>query len=65
MSEHLQVLRRADLVTEEVRGRERRCSRLTPQPLAEPLDDWLRPFERYWRGVLTDLTDHLQEDPGQ
>ena len=63
VSEHLQVLRRADLVTEEVRGREH-LYRLSPQPLAE-LDDWLRPFERYWRGVLADLTDHLQEDPGR
>jgi DNA-binding transcriptional ArsR family regulator len=61
VSEHLQVLRRADLVTEETIGRER-VYRLAPRPLAE-LDDWLRPFERYWRGVLSNLNDHLQEDP--
>ncbi len=61
VSEHLQILRRAELVAEEVRGREH-LYRLTARPLAE-LDDWLQPFERYWRGVLTNLTDHLQEDP--
>ena len=61
VSEHLQVLRRADLVTEEIRGREH-LYRLSPRPLAE-LDDWLRPFERYWRDVLTNLTNYLQEEP--
>lgn len=61
VSEHLQVLRRADLVAEEIRGREH-LYRLSPRPLAE-LDDWLRPFERYWRDVLTNLTNHLQQEP--
>ncbi len=61
VSEHLQVLRRADLVIAGARGREH-VYRLSPTPLAE-LDDWLRPFERYWRGVLTSLTDHLQKEP--
>lgn len=61
VSEHLQVLRRADLVAEEIRGREH-LYRLSPRPLAD-LDDWLRPFERYWRDVLTDLTNYLQEEP--
>lgn len=61
VSEHLQVLRRAELVVEERRGREH-VYRLAPQPLAD-LDDWLRPFERYWRNVLSNLTNHLQEEP--
>ncbi|UDY37772.1 ArsR/SmtB family transcription factor [Dermatobacter hominis] len=58
VSEHLAVLRRAELVTEEVRGRERHYA-LAAGPLAE-LDDWLRPFERYWRHTLRGLRDHVE-----
>lgn len=61
VSEHLAVLRRAALVTEEVRGREHHYH-LAPAPLAE-LDDWLRPFERYWRRRLSALATHLEEEP--
>ena len=61
VSEHLQVLRRARLVEEEIRGRERHY-RLDARPLLE-VDDWLRPFERYWRERLSALTDFLEEEP--
>jgi DNA-binding transcriptional ArsR family regulator len=61
ISEHLQVLRRASLVSEEVRGREH-IYQLTAEPLAA-VDDWLRPFERYWRDRLTALAEHLEETP--
>lgn len=61
ISEHLQVLRAAELVREEVRGRER-LYRLTAEPLAD-IDDWLRPFARYWRNHLTALSDYLDERP--
>lgn len=61
ISEHLQVLRRASLVSEETRGRERHY-RLAAEPLAE-VGDWLRPFERYWRDRLSTLSDYLQEQP--
>ncbi len=61
VSEHLAVLRRAGLVREEVRGRERHYT-LAAGPLAE-LDDWLRPFERYWRRTLRDLRDHVERSP--
>lgn len=61
VSEHLGVLRRAALVAEEVRGRERHY-RLDAGPLAE-VDGWLRPFERYWRERLSALADHLEENP--
>jgi DNA-binding transcriptional ArsR family regulator len=61
VSEHLQVLRRAALVQEEVRGRERYYE-LTAGPLAD-LGTWLRPFERYWRDRLSDLSDYLEETP--
>jgi DNA-binding transcriptional ArsR family regulator len=60
VSEHLQVLRRARLVREEVRGRER-YYHLTAEPLAA-VSDWLHPFERYWRDRLRTLTDVLEED---
>jgi DNA-binding transcriptional ArsR family regulator len=59
ISEHLQVLRRAELVSEEIRGRERRY-RLTAAPLAD-VDVWLRPFERYWRERLSALARHVEE----
>ena len=58
VSEHLAVLRRAPLVGEQVHGRERHYE-LAAGPLAE-LDEWLRPFERYWRRTLRDLKDHVE-----
>jgi len=61
VSEHLQVLRRAALVQEEVRGRERHY-RLSAEPLAD-VGTWLRPFERYWRRRLSDLATFLEETP--
>lgn len=60
VSEHLGVLRRAALVREEVRGRERLYS-LSAEPLAD-VGAWLQPFERYWRDRLSALSDYLQED---
>jgi len=60
VSEHLQVLRRAALVREEVRGREHHYE-LAPEPLAE-LGEWLRPFERYWRVRLSALSDLVSEE---
>lgn len=63
VSEHLQVLRRASLVSEEIRGRERYYA-LRAAPLAE-IDDWLRIFERYWNDRLNDLSDYLDGMPDQ
>jgi DNA-binding transcriptional ArsR family regulator len=60
VSEHLQVLQRAALVVAEQSGRERHYH-LNAQPLAE-IGEWLHPFERYWRGRLSDLSTFL-EDP--
>ena len=60
ISEHLQVLRRAALVREETRGRERHYE-LAAGPLAD-VSDWLRPFERYWRDRLSTLSTYLQEE---
>jgi DNA-binding transcriptional ArsR family regulator len=60
VSEHLQILRRASLVREELRGRER-IYRLTAEPLAD-VGTWLRPYERYWRHRLSDLANYLDEE---
>ncbi|ACL67244.1 transcriptional regulator, ArsR family [Anaeromyxobacter dehalogenans 2CP-1] len=59
VSEHLQVLRRARLVREEPRGRER-YYHLDPRPLSE-VERWLETFERYWTQRLTALEDLLDE----
>jgi len=60
VSEHLAVLRHAGLVTEEPRGRHR-YYHLAAEPLAE-VQDWLHPFERYWRARLTALRDLVEGD---
>lgn len=60
VSEHLQVLRRARLVREEPRGRER-FYHLDPRPLAE-VDAWLEAFGRYWKDRLEDLEELLDKE---
>lgn len=60
VSEHLQVLRRAGLVREEARG-QHRYYHLEAQPLTE-VNEWLHPFERYWRDRLRALSDVLDEE---
>jgi DNA-binding transcriptional ArsR family regulator len=59
VSEHLQVLREARLVSERRDGR-RRIYRLEAEPLAE-IDEWLHPFEKYWRERLRTLASVLDE----
>ncbi|NDZ97393.1 winged helix-turn-helix transcriptional regulator [Streptomyces sp. SID6673] len=59
VAEHLKVLKDAGLVTDEARGRHR-IYHLTAAPLAD-LNDWLHPFERFWRARLTDIAD-IAED---
>ncbi len=59
VSEHLQVLRRARLVREEPRGRER-YYHLDPRPLGE-VEEWLEAFRRYWTERLAALEDLLDE----
>ncbi len=60
VSEHLGVLRRASLVREQPRGRER-VYRLDAAPLAD-INEWLHPFERYWREKLRSLSDVLDDE---
>ena len=60
VSEHLQVLRNARLVRNERRGRER-YYHLDASRLSE-VDDWLKPFERYWRERMQALSHTLDEE---
>ncbi len=60
ISEHLKVLRDAGLVWEEPRGREN-YYHLNAEPLAR-VDDWLRPFEAFWRGRIAALREVLDEE---
>lgn len=57
VSEHLHVLRKAKLVRDEKRGRER-YYHIEPARLLEAAD-WLRPFEHYWRSRMHALSDLL------
>jgi DNA-binding transcriptional ArsR family regulator len=59
VSEHLRLLEEASLVVGVKRGRER-YFHLNPEPLGE-LNAWLRPFERYWRDRLSDLSRLLED----
>lgn len=65
LSEHLRVLREAGLVSEERAGRQR-IYRLEAAPLAD-VQDWLHPYERFWRDRLKglgDLLDRMSDDAG-
>jgi DNA-binding transcriptional ArsR family regulator len=59
VSEHLQVLRKARLVREEPRGRER-YYHLDPRPLSE-IGLWLKAFDKYWKQRLNALDALLSE----
>lgn len=59
VAEHLKVLRDAGLVADEPQGR-RRIYRLTAEPLVE-LDQWLHPFEKFWRARLAVLAKAAEE----
>jgi DNA-binding transcriptional ArsR family regulator len=63
VSEHLAVLRGARLVREEQRGRHR-YYHLAAEPLAG-VQDWLDPFEQYWRGRLAALKDIVEQEVEQ
>jgi DNA-binding transcriptional ArsR family regulator len=60
VAEHLQVLRRAELVRDEAVGR-RRHDHLTTDPL-EHVSEWLHPFERVWRERLRTLADVVEAE---
>jgi DNA-binding transcriptional ArsR family regulator len=60
VSEHLQVLRKARLIREEPRGRER-YYHLDPRPLSK-LESWLEAFAGYWKDRLVSLEHVLAEE---
>ncbi|MFF7237763.1 metalloregulator ArsR/SmtB family transcription factor [Streptomyces collinus] len=61
LSEHLKVLREAGLVSERRSGR-LRIYRLEAAPLAD-VQDWLHPYERFWRERLRGLGELLDGMP--
>ncbi|NAS26509.1 metalloregulator ArsR/SmtB family transcription factor [Herbidospora sp. NEAU-GS84] len=61
-SEHLRVLREAGLVSESRAGRQR-VYRLEGAALYE-VQEWLNPFERFWRERLTAFRDVLDSLDG-
>ncbi|MFI9605237.1 ArsR/SmtB family transcription factor [Streptomyces sp. NPDC052043] len=61
LSEHLKVLREAGLVSEQRSGRQR-IYRLEAAPLAD-VQDWLHPYERFWRGRMKELGALLDRMP--
>jgi DNA-binding transcriptional ArsR family regulator len=60
VSEHLKVLLVAGLVS-EVRSGRHRVYTVQPEPLRD-LQQWLSPYERFWRTKLTDLRDFLDDN---
>jgi len=62
-SEQLRILREAGLVSERKDGRQR-FYRLEAVPLAE-VQDWLSPYERFWRERMAELgavLDRLEDE---
>jgi DNA-binding transcriptional ArsR family regulator len=60
ISEHLQVLRKARLIREEPRGRER-FYHLDPRPLSE-INAWLEAFQKYWKQRMSALETLLDTE---
>ncbi|GGM24197.1 MULTISPECIES: ArsR/SmtB family transcription factor [Micromonospora] len=60
VSEHLRVLRHAGLVTCEQVGRQR-FYRLDHDALY-PVQEWLRPYERFWRDRLRSMSELLDAE---
>ncbi len=60
VSEHLQVLRKATLVREEPRGRER-FYHLDPRPLADA-EKWLAAFTKFWKQRMVALEELLDAE---
>ena len=63
ISQHLRVLREADLVRERRSGR-RRLYRINPEPLRE-IRDWIRAYDQFWSDRLATLGDFLEDRHGQ
>ena len=59
VSQHLRILKQADLVREDRFGRERRYQ-LNPGPLRD-VHRWTAHYERFWHGRLAALRETLEE----
>ena len=59
VSKHPGVLRKAGLVSAARLGR-RRLYRLNPQEL-KPVNDWVKPFERYWTRQVDRVKQRAEE----
>ena len=60
VSQHLKVLRDADIVTVRAEA-QRRIYRLSDEGLDE-IDEWLQKVRRYWSGRLDKLEQALREE---
>lgn len=63
ISQHLKVLRDADLAGERKLGRQR-IYHLNPEPLTAAYD-WISHYARFWEGRLGRLGQHLRSRHGQ
>lgn len=63
VSQHLKILKEADLVTERREGRQR-IYHLRPKPLREVVD-WVDEFEAVWGARLDALSEHLDRKHGR
>ena len=59
VSKHLGVLRKVGLVSVARRGQQR-VYRLNPQELV-PVNDWVKPFERYWTNQIDRIKQRAEE----
>ncbi|MFL0811455.1 MAG: metalloregulator ArsR/SmtB family transcription factor [Agarilytica sp.] len=61
VSEHLGVLRRAQLVSDKQIGRTRRYE--ISGEAFQDINEWLEPFKNYWEKRMENLSDVLNEIP--
>lgn len=62
VAEHLQLLRRVELVRDVAEGRTR-TYHLATEPLIQ-VSEWLHPFERFWRARLRAFADVVEDPEG-
>lgn len=60
VSQHLRILKEANLVSPERAGRERRYQ-LNPAPLQD-VQTWVAHYERFWRDRLSRLRSVLEDE---
>jgi DNA-binding transcriptional ArsR family regulator len=59
VSKHLGVLRKVGIVSVTRLGQQR-LYRLNPEEL-KPVNDWVKPFERYWTGHIDSIKQRAEE----